>query len=72
MIGGMTVSEINGKRSQAIEIFEDATFKPHKWHSNETVLETLPKAEDKDMMSTNLDQQNGKSLAKLLGLQRKI
>jgi hypothetical protein len=40
MTGGATITEVKEKKSQAREIFEDATFKLHKWHSNVKELES--------------------------------
>lgn len=40
MTGGETAEAVAAKRSQAIEVFEDATFKSHKWHSNVAALES--------------------------------
>ena len=37
--GGVTVQETGEKKAVATEIFEDAAFKIHKWHSNESELE---------------------------------
>ena len=39
MTGGTTTNEVREKKTKAIEIFEDATFKLHKWHSNVETLE---------------------------------
>jgi hypothetical protein len=40
--GGVTVEEAQEVKQQAVEIFEDATFTLHKWHSNEAELEVHP------------------------------
>ena len=40
--GGVTVEEAQEVKQQAVEIFEDATFTLHKWHSNEAELEDHP------------------------------
>lgn len=37
--GGATVEEAKELKQQSTEIFEDATFTLHKWHSNAAVLE---------------------------------
>ena len=39
MTGGTTTTEVREKKTKAVEIFEDATFKLHKWHSNVETLE---------------------------------
>ena len=39
MTGGETVNTVATKRTGAIEVFEDGTFKLHKWHSNVATLE---------------------------------
>ena len=40
MTGGETPETVATKRSEAVEIFKDGTFKLHKWHSNVAALET--------------------------------
>ena len=40
MTGGETPETVATKRSKAVEIFKDGTFKLHKWHSNVAALET--------------------------------
>ena len=32
--------DVRKKKTKAVEIFEDATFKLHKWHSNVETLES--------------------------------
>ena len=39
MTGGTTIKETEAKKATAIELFEDATFTIHKWHSNAPELE---------------------------------
>ena len=39
MTGGVTVKETGEKKVMATELFEDATFSIHKWHSNAKELE---------------------------------
>ena len=34
MTGGVNAEEVGEKKSTAIEVFDDARFKLHKWHSN--------------------------------------
>ena len=40
MTGGATVQEVETMKSTVIEVFEDASFTLHKWHSNAKGLET--------------------------------
>lgn len=40
MTGGITVEEAGEKKIMATEVFEDATFSIHKWHSNANELES--------------------------------
>ena len=40
--GGKTVDEARKLKTNATDIFSDATFTLHKWHSNEPVLEDTP------------------------------
>ena len=49
--GGTTVKETEQKKATAIEVFEDATFTTHKWHSNAPELEptTELKTESEEM-----------------------
>ena len=46
--GGTTVEEAKELKQQAIEIFGDATFTLHKWHSNERDLEEPAVPNDKE------------------------
>ena len=39
MAGGATIEETKGKKAATIEVFQDATFTVHKWHSNSSELE---------------------------------
>jgi len=39
MTGGATVNDVSEQRTKTIEVFEDATFNLHKWHSNVSDLE---------------------------------
>ncbi len=41
MTGGTTVKETEQKKATAVEVFEDATFTIHKWHSNAPELEPI-------------------------------
>jgi hypothetical protein len=39
MMGSASVCETEEKKMIATEVFEDASFKIHKWHSNQSTLE---------------------------------
>jgi hypothetical protein len=39
MSGGTTVEETGQKKAAVVEVFEDATFRIHKWHSNAPELD---------------------------------
>ena len=68
MTGGATIAEVKEKRSWASEIFENATFRLHKWHSNMKELES-PSHNDQEEVTFAM-QKLGDSTprAKLLGL----
>ena len=38
--GGESVQSVETKRSKAVEVFDDAKFNLHKWHSNDSALES--------------------------------
>ena len=69
--GGENVESVAAKRSQAVEVFEDATFKLHKWHSSDLTLEnhnqSSPANED-EMTYAKEQLGSGKCDTKLLGL----
>jgi hypothetical protein len=69
--GGENVESVAAKRSQAVELFEDATFKLHKWHSSDLTLEnhnqSSPVNED-EMTYAKEQLGSGKCDTKLLGL----
>ena len=48
MAGGTTVDDVQTKKVTAIEVFQDASFTLHKWHSNARELEASsnPPADD--------------------------
>ena len=77
MTGGMNAQVVSEKKTKAIEVFEDATFKLHKWHCNISELEEKgnisrqPATNDNGEETTFAKQQlgtNPESEAKLLGL----
>jgi hypothetical protein len=67
MTGGATITEVKEKKSQAREIFEDATFKLHKWHSNVKELES-PTTNDEEITFAKQELGDEKPQTKLLGL----
>ena len=56
LTGGCVVEEVKHLKETAIEIFDRAQFKLHKWHSNIEELETS----DPDSSGTNTDQSYAK------------
>ena len=70
MTGGATEDEVKEKKTESIEIFEDATFKLHKWHSNiETLEAPSPPCSDENFEITFAKQQLGSQPeTKLFGL----
>ena len=72
MMGGATVPETREKKTIAAEVFEDAAFTIHKWHSNESELEGDEAApRDENCEGTYAKQQLGGTEnheGKLLGL----
>ena len=67
--GSTTVSKAEKLRENAIEVFADATFKLHKWHSN--VKDLQPASDTQTEEETYAKQQLGapaQGKAKLLGL----
>ena len=74
MTGGTTTTKVREKKTKAVEIFEDAMFKLHKWYSNVETLESDERNSKEnaanDYQSTFAKQQLGPRHAetKLLGL----
>ena len=71
MEGGGTVEETKEKKAATIEIFEDATFTVHKWHSNVSELEAANVSKSDSEELTLAKQRLGgpkPSEGKLLGL----
>ena len=71
MTGGETVETVATKRSRAIEIFKDGTFKLHKWHSNVATLETengCNSTEEEEISYAKQQLGSSKPDTKLLGL----
>ncbi len=70
MLGGPNVEEVAEKKAATTEVFEDATFALHKWHSNREELENSNHKLTSDEASTYAKQQLGSNSfeAKLFGL----
>ena len=70
MTGGESVETVTTKREKAIEVFEDGSFKLHKWHSNVTSLEkNVQKPVDNEILPFGRAQTcSNKRETKLLGL----
>ena len=50
MLGGDDVDDVKRKKANTVEVFDDATFSLHKWHSNVTELEGAAQtADDSDV-----------------------
>ena len=78
MTGGVNAKEVGEKKSKSIEVFNDARFKLHKWHSNLSELEATDPQQNETTSydvsvgeATFAKQQLGTSQSgtKLLGLQ---
>ena len=67
MTGGATATEVKEKKIQGSEIFEDATFKLHKWHSSVKELES-PSNDDEEITFAKQELGDKKQQTKLLGL----
>ena len=67
--GKPTVEETKQLKQGAIEVFEDAKFTLHKWHSNADELEeNETKVEDEDSFAKQQLRQQGRRDGSLLGL----
>ena len=68
--GGESVQSIGTKRLRTVEVFEDATFHLHKWHSNDSTLENYDRTNQPEEDLTYAKQHLGSNEceAKLLGL----
>jgi hypothetical protein len=68
MTGGVNAQVVSEKKTKAIEVFEDATFKLHKWHCNISELEEKenisrqPATNDNGEETTFAKQQLGTNL----------
>ena len=66
---GVTVKQAQHRKEHAIEIFDDAGFTLHKWHSNVPILEGETENKDTDLLFTKKQlQQSGESKTSLIGL----
>ena len=67
--GGCTSDEVRELKSTAVEVFKDAGFELHKWHSNEKHFES-DQRDEQDLEQSYAKQQLGvkNNEAKLLGL----
>ncbi len=70
MLAGPNVEEVAEKKAATTEVFEDATFALHKWHSNREELENYNHKPTSDEAPTYAKQQLGSNSfeAKLFGL----
>ena len=70
LTGGATVEEVQAKKQTIIAIFEDATFKLHKRHSNAEELEmnSDPPGGHDELSYANQQLGTSSSDTKLLGL----
>ena len=70
MMGSATVPETKTKKSIAKQVFEDATFTLHEWHSNAMELEAneVPSEESGELPYTKQQLGTSQSEKKLLGL----
>ena len=68
MSGGATIAEVKEKKSRASEIFEDATFRLHKWHSNVKELESPSHNDQEEVTFAKQELGDSTPRAKLLGL----
>ena len=67
--GGVTVQEVQYCEEQAIEIFHDADFTLHKWHSNVPIMEGETENKETDLSFAKQQlHQSGESKISLLGL----
>ena len=67
--GGVTAKQAQHRKEQAIEIFDDAGFTLHKWHSNVPMLEGETESKDTDVSFAKQQlQQSGEAKTSLLGL----
>ena len=68
MTGGATIAEVKEKKSRASEIFEDATFKLPKWHSNVKERESPSHNDQEEVTFAKQELGDSTPRAKLLGL----
>ena len=70
LTGGQTIAQAADRKDKAIEVFEDATFKLHKWNSYASELESNSEEAVKNDEETYAKQQLGGDLTQttVLGL----
>ena len=66
--GGENVKAVAEKRSQVVEVFEDGTFKLHKWYSNDSSLESNDLTNEDELTFAKEQLGSNKHETKLLGL----
>ena len=66
--GGENVKAVAEKRSQVVEVFEDGTFKLHKWYSNDSSLESNDLTNEDELIFAKEQLGSNKHETKLLGL----
>ena len=66
--GGPTTDKAKCSKHEATEIFADAKFELHKWHSNEKELETSCEDYEPSLAKEQLENEAPKGECKLLGI----
>ena len=66
--GGPTSDNAKCLKREATEIFADAKFELHKWHSNERELETSCEDYEPSFAKEQLENESAKAECKLLGV----
>ena len=66
--GGSTVQEAKGLKCDAVEIFDEAKFKLHKWHSNVPELETDHHSGEPSFAKQQFGEPSTSGESKILGL----
>ena len=66
--GGPTIEKAKQLKREATEIFADAKFEPHEWHSNKKELETTCEDYEPSFAKEQLENTPAKGECKLLGV----
>ena len=66
--GGPTVTDAKKLKCETAEVFADARFELHKWHSNEPDLETTSSDDEPTFAKQQLENKLNRGKSKLLGL----